>query len=503
MAFTGKTVLFIASRGLGARMLLQTELVPTLQAAGVRVVVMAPEATMPTLSPRIHPESLVLEPMRTPVDAPGEGRIRAALSAVTTTVRRAALDGRRSPAFAIRYRKKRASYRKRWPSWLSLPMHVAVTQGLWRSRSLRRLTCRLDIALLTQSPNRDVFERHDPDLVLATGLGYFPADEIVLQEAARRGVRTAALISGWDNPTTKGYRAVSFDLVVAWSELMRQGIIDLQDIDPDVVKVGGVPQWDPYMIPAALPSRKELNAELGLDPAKRIVFHAAFPPTGDTRPFEAIATALAEATSRGEFGDDVQLVIRLHPKHISPNEDQSTRPYEALTALEGVHLNRPDVAELRDEPSLADGRILGALFKHCHVLVNIFSTTTLEAFLLDRPVVMAMPGPPRSGRNPNSYVGNPLLWYDFVHLRPLVESGAARVASSPEELVEHVQAYLADPSLDRASRRDVAKLECGPTDGHAGERTAKLILEELGVDTGSVPESAPVVRQRSNTTLRT
>ena len=31
---------------------------------------------------------------------------------------------------------------------------------------------------------------------------------------------------------------------------------------------------------------------------------------------------------------------------------------------------------------------LGALIKNCDVIVNVFSTTTLGAFLVDRPVVL-------------------------------------------------------------------------------------------------------------------
>jgi hypothetical protein len=267
---------------------------------------------------------------------------------------------------------------------------------------------------------------------------------------------------------------------------MREEIVRLHDIHPDRVKVGGVPHWDHYLIPDALPTRDELCSAFGLDVTKRVVFHTASPPA-DGDELEMIATTLAEATGSGEFGDDVQLVIRLHPSHMKPRNEQARRPYEALARLEGVHLNYPDLVEagpLR-EPSLEDGRALGALLKHCDVLVNVFSTTTLEACLLDRPVVMAMPGPSRGKYRRDSHLASPLFWTDYIHLQPLVDSRATRVAHSGAELIEQVRRYLEDPSLDRARRRAIAQLECGPTDGRAGERTARFVLDQLGVNAPS------------------
>jgi hypothetical protein len=474
------TILLIASRGVAARLLLQTDFLPALQAAGARIVVMTPEATMPTLSSRAQPESIVLEPLRTTPALRSGTRVGTLVRTLVREMRRAALNGRESPAFEIRYRKWYAAYP--WPLWLSSTVRAVVTQLLWRSSMLRRLVCWADVALSNQAVNSEAFDRHRPDLVVGAGLGYFLPDEVVFQEAVGRGVKTAALISGWDNPTSRGYRAVPFDVVVAWSERMRDEIVKFHDMAPHRVKVGGVPQWDPYLAPGALPTREQLCDLLGLDPEKRLLFYATFPPHSNSRSCQLIATALAEATRDGSLGDDVQLVIRLHPKHMTPRGEKSRRPYEALAAIDGVHVNHPDVIEeaaLRGEPSLEDGRILGGLVKHCEVLVNIFSTTTLEGFLVDRPVVMAVPDPATGARERNSYVADPSLWKEYVHLQPLVESGAARIAYSTEELIQHVFAYLDDPSLERESRSHIAQLECGPTDGRAGERTARLVLGEL------------------------
>lgn len=479
-----KTVLLLAPRGFAARFLMQTAILSTLQEAGVRVVLVTPDGLLPTVGPKGDAESIVVEELRMPSGDTGVGKLSNAVRSIVKVARRAALNGRRSPAFAGRYRRIRKRYTADWPRWVSGPFHLVTTQLLWRSRTLRRSLLRLDVALGLHAGHAEVFDRHRPDLVVGTGLGYYVPDEVVFQEAARRGVPTAALVSNWDNPTTRGYRAVDFDLVVAWSEQMRRTMVDLHDIAPERVKIGGVPHWDLYFSDTELPSREELCEDLGLDPAKRIVFHAAFPPVGNQRPLERIAAVLAEATEAGTLGDDVQLLIRLHPKHMAHDEGDARRPFEQLTQHEGVHINHPEVGggeSLRYEPTAKDARTLGGLLKHCDVLVNIFSTTTLEGFLLDRPVVMAATDAALTRAEDRSRIRDPDRWNDFVHLQPLVDSGAARVAHSSEDLIAHVLAYLADPSLERDKRREIAWLECGPTDGHAGERTAGFLLEQLGL----------------------
>jgi hypothetical protein len=106
--------------------------------------------------------------------------------------------------------------------------------------------------------------------------------------------------------------------------------------------------------------------------------------------------------------------------------------------------------------------------------VTVFSTTTLEALLVDTPVV-ALSEDVAGGANA-SRPGGLRTWDEFAHLQGLMRGGAARVVHSYEELVAEVAAYLAEPERDRAARRRVVEEECGPLDGRSGERVARLLL---------------------------
>jgi CDP-glycerol glycerophosphotransferase (TagB/SpsB family) len=138
---------------------------------------------------------------------------------------------------------------------------------------------------------------------------------------------------------------------------------------------------------------------------------------------------------------------------------------------------------------------VGALIKHCDVLVNVFSTASLEAMLVDRPVVMVSPDAHLSaGRGAARAAPEwPREFAEYEHTRELVERGAARVANSMAELVEEVARYLDDPGRDGAQRREAAARECGPMDGRSGRRVGRYLLDAMDAADaeGAQPTHAP------------
>ena len=105
-----KTVLLIVPRGVASRFMLQSDILPTLQAAGVRVVALTPDGALPHLSPRADSSALLIERLEAPAHPPPGGRFLRLARTVVRVMRDASLDGRRSPGFAGRYNRIRAAY---------------------------------------------------------------------------------------------------------------------------------------------------------------------------------------------------------------------------------------------------------------------------------------------------------------------------------------------------------------------------------------------------------
>ena len=72
---------------------------------------------------------------------------------------------------------------------------------------------------------------------------------------------------------------------------------------------------------------------------------------------------------------------------------------------------------------------------------------------------------------------SPTQYYQTEHYAKAVATGGMRLAKSEEELVGAINAYLADPSLDRQARKRLVESQCWRMDGKAGERIAKIVLD--------------------------
>jgi CDP-glycerol:poly(glycerophosphate) glycerophosphotransferase len=458
------TLFMVVHQGFVARFLLRTDILKTLSAAGVRVVVLAPNHDEAYLREELGDQGVDLEPLRADIGAVTRSKPWTLLFHLRTyTLARASATS----ALAERYEQAR-SHQRSQRRILAALIHAALLL-LKRSRLARSLLLWLESRLYTPRLHRDLFERYRPDLVVTTSAGWFISDALVLREARREGVPTAVSVLSWDNPTSKGYRGAYPDRMIAWSERMADQIARHHDYPRDRIVASGVPHFDPYMREGALWSREELCSRLGLDPGRRLVLFAAGAPGQHALNLEVVG-AIAHAVAEESLGFPAQLVVRLHPIYLRP--DHMT-PIDGFRELAERHphtwVDVPDVASdrLRCDLPVSDSLRLGSLLKNCDVLVNVFSTTTLEAFLLDRPAVLVNP----TGRD----------FAEYAHIRSVAQGKAALVAHSPAQAVEHIRTYLREPALHSEARRRVALEECGPSDGHAGERIAGQLLEQMGI----------------------
>jgi CDP-glycerol glycerophosphotransferase (TagB/SpsB family) len=128
-------------------------------------------------------------------------------------------------------------------------------------------------------------------------------------------------------------------------------------------------------------------------------------------------------------------------------------------------------------PLPEDVAFLANLTHHADLNINVASTMTLDFAIHDKPVVniafdVASPPP----------FGMPLwdYYYQFEHYRPVVELGAARFARSPDELADHVNAYLENPALDRENRRRLVELEVSLPLGRSSQRIVEVLESIAG-----------------------
>ncbi len=477
-------VFLAVPHGAAARCLLRTDILSTLRGSGARIVALVPNPDEPYLRQELEAKDVAIEELRAP--AAPSGRLQ-----TTFVYLRQSFLGRADAVATLRSRcenSRRALSRSNplVARVLELPLFL-----LRRSRHLRRGLLALEEAMDRSSAHADLFRRYEPALVVTTSPGWFLADAILLREAARAGVRTASLVVGWDNPTSKGYRGASPDVVVAWSAEMARQLTEHHDLQRDRMVALGAPHFDLYARPAELPARSEVFEAMGLDPARRLVVFACRSPSTYSHSI-TVAAVLGRALDEGVFGE-AQLVVRPHPINFRSDHRRPLVEYGQLSEHhDHVTIDIPAVSSERlscDVPD-AEFRRLAGLLAHCDVLVNAFSTTTLEAFLLDKPVVLVSDEAHRAAGLTDSSAESRPFHLD-THMEPVVASGAAPVATTFEELVGHVADCLKDDSRNAEARRSVAEAECGPNDGRRAEEIASYLVEHGLMGAGARRASAP------------
>ena len=291
--------------------------------------------------------------------------------------------------------------------------------------------------------------------------------------AARKlGIPTATFIFSWDNLTSKGRITAPFDHYLVWSQHMASELRRYYPhVTDDRIHVVGTPQFEPYAEPRLLWSREQFFKRIGADPARPLICYSG----GDagTCPEDAEhVRVLMELIRAGRIQGNPQVIVRPVPVDNGKRYEHVRQLFPELIYAQPkwVHADPKDWAQVIPLPE--DVQFLANLTHHTDLNVNLGSTMTLDFGLHDKPVVniaFDVANPPIFGMPVWDY------YYFFEHYRPVVELGASRPARSPEELASYVNAYLADPSLDREGRKKLADMQVGVPLGDA----SSLILQAL------------------------
>ena len=325
--------------------------------------------------------------------------------------------------------------------------------------------------LVSHPGMEQLFDRYQPVLIVAANPGLVFSEVPLLRTARRRGVRSMAIDPSWDNFTNKLIPVRQVDRLVVWNEIMKEQAIALHGYSADAIRVAGAPQFDPHF--RARTPRAEYFKRIGADPSRQLIALTTTPRSLYSH-HDHVLRALIAAMSSGQLVN-AQVLVRLHPR-------DEVDAYREFTNLPHVIIEKP----FRDTVKVADGLAIDVMPEHqkhlgdtlCHadVVVNVASTISIEACIFDTPVVnINFDGP---GESP--YVKSARRYYSFTHYVNITSRHAVRVAASPAELVNAVAAYLANPALDAAGRKQVVLDQCQFTDGRSAERVIQCVLDELG-----------------------
>jgi hypothetical protein len=233
-------------------------------------------------------------------------------------------------------------------------------------------------------------------------------------------------------------------------------------------------------------SREDTLRSLGLEPGRRYLVHCA--NHRDLTPTEPVLVAsILERFANDPVLSAHRWVLRLHPL------DDYGRWDALLARFPGVLVSLPwrqaPGAAVWGMPTHEDLFGLGNLLRHADAVVNMASTTTLDAAVVDTPVVCLGFHDRADAREAAFYREA----HFSHHFRRIVESGAAPLATDMSTLRALLTEAVQKPGERREARRRLVAEMCGRVDGGAARR----ITDDLGSMVGLAPEEESDASARS------
>ena len=320
----------------------------------------------------------------------------------------------------------------------------------------------------------DLIAQYRPDLIFATTI--YAVDDVRLLRAAKRyGIPTLGMTKSWDNLTSKDAIFVPPDRLIVHNDVVKEEAITLHGYPADSISVVGVPQFDWYVDPEFPESKHELYARLKLDEGKKLVTYSAIGLW--LVPHERENIAMMDRIVREKLDMPAQLLVRMPPAY--PDEKAALEkmfPHVIIDEPGSPVRDTSNTWKADWKFTTDDVRELSATLKYSDVIVNCGSTMILDAACFDTPVI----GLAFGGDLPETNWKFEKSIFARDHLHKVLKTGGLRLARSEQELVDALNAYLKDRSLDREGRKRIVA-EQAPELGHAGTNIAKAMLSALQI----------------------
>ena len=336
--------------------------------------------------------------------------------------------------------------------------------GFWQQKTFKNNVITRNYKTILENENLDVlFFTHQRPPFIAP----------LVYQAEQLKIKTASFIFSWDNLASKGRMAANFDYYLVWSELMKTELQQFYTyVKKEAIEVVGTPQFEPYMLDRYNVSKEEFVEKFNLDATLKTVCFSC----GDistSRNDELYVETIANAVQNGQI-PNVNFIVRT-----SPAEDP-IRFKEFVIKFPFIkwnypkwYLSRQDHQEAWSQriPSVEDVKDLRSILEFSDLNVNMLSTMSLDFMQFDKPVINVVFGTSENGLYDDQ------RFLNYAHINKLVESEATKIAKNPQELIEAINLYLNQPTLDSENRHQFNTLQIGKPLIGTSTRIAETLLK--------------------------
>jgi hypothetical protein len=292
--------------------------------------------------------------------------------------------------------------------------------------------------------------------------------------AQHHSIPVVHYVGNYDSLSSKGFRGVPIDRLLTWGDSMKEDAIRLHGLRQECVDTIGSLRYNAIW-PGPQLSKKDFLEYIGLDPNRKTILYAGFV-------FEYHYFEMMEVYKQLlEQNINCQLILRIYP-----NKSLLNTPY--INALIAYAESLPNVFVSIADPNFERGNrdnevlqieedeLVDSL-RYCDVVINHYSTISIEACLFDKPVInMWYFQPPNRAWHDQPHC---LDYPSLYHSRRLASYNAIRVAYDRSELLSLIKESFDYPQRLANERYCIVEREIGALDGKTLERMVEACMTNL------------------------
>lgn len=305
------------------------------------------------------------------------------------------------------------------------------------------------------------------DLLILLGIGtvHSELEGAVTRWAAHHQLPCLHVIGNYDHVSSKGFRGISPKRLLVWGPQMLEDAVAYQGIAVRKIQVIGSLRYNSI-------NKKKLQdpavflKKIGLETDRKTIVFAGYAYASQ---YYEVLTMYRDLLASGER---CQLILRLYPNKTFMNSIYIEPLTHYAKSLPHVYISYADPHfkhGYRDKEVLqVEEDELWNILNSCDVLVDYYSTITLEGAIFDKPIIHMHYLP----QTAQPYVSKPvpLPTWDQIHSRRILASGAVQVAHNRQELMTTIHNAFRQPGMYTEERKKLIARECGPLDGLASDR---------------------------------
>lgn len=333
----------------------------------------------------------------------------------------------------------------------------------------RRISRYIDFKFVKDNTYTSFFDRYSPDLVFAAHL--FEEIEInLVREAKRRGIRTIGYINSWDKVTSRCMLRLLPDKAIVFNEIVKNELIDFNEMDSDEIFVSGLPQYDFFYTREPIP-KSDFFKKINISDKKELLVYAPMGRAFSSSDWDII-DLLNSLIKERKFKKECELLVRFQPNDFVDEDEIKKRPdlkYDKpgirFGSKRGVDwdMNNDDLNHLQDT------------LYHMSILICYASSISIDAAIFDKPVININ----FEIKKIDKLLKSPVQYYQSSHYKNALNTGGISLVNSQDELINTINEYLDNQSIKREERMRLVKEQCSYTDGKSGKRIADYIINYI------------------------